>query len=269
MKEIDIYDRLPREEFSSTFLRLREQGRLDERLSPSPVEVADALAHTISTTKIPTVHIVHALSMFSGKTSSIIGAASILQKEGTPVFAFQPGAAHRYDGQEVQIISNGSEESQKLKFPAKVIDNNDLFSVIELAREFLNSNGQKQTIVIDDAQLFISQNGKPEEAIQAISELQKLGFDVIVSGITRTFEGKPFTFMQDLVDYASDTFTWNAVEMSSLCACCDKKAKGTRRYVSLNGDDPRIAKLGERFDVAGGSKLYIPVCMDEHLSFSE
>jgi thymidine kinase len=249
-------------EFPQYFKMLKDKGRLDELVTPQPELVADEILNEIVRSERGTVHILWADSMFSGKTTTAILASRGLNQEGIDTFCFQPEAAIRFgEEQKHRILTN--HRKQELSLPAITTGNHleDICTYIETAD--MPSN---PLIIIDDLMLYVDHGKKIDEVANRLEEMQRAGFHVIGTGLTKTFQAEPFTFYQDLVDICED-MGWFGKEMSTVCVECGNKAKATRRYiVDEKTNTRRIANYNDPYVLAGSHNAYEPVCVDFHPS---
>lgn len=238
----------------------RELGLLGELLQPRPEDAVNEVMRKMTENRDRVVILIHAKSMFSGKTTVACLLAGELGK--SKVLAFQPKAAIRYPGQERAIISR---DGYKLR--AKTIEDNNLQSIIRIIKNKKISPKKFPYIFIDEVMLFIAHDKKPGEAVEIIEKLRKMGFHVIINGIDFTFQAKYFTFMKELLKKVKKSRHWHEIEMSTRCRYCDRRAAGTRRNKILPDGRVVIASYKDTTFVAGDS-TYEPVCQEVHRSHS-
>lgn len=239
---------------------------LGNLIRPRPDEVAKKAFEIISSINEGQVIIVHSKSMFSGKTTAVCKFAEMVGLEN--VLTFQPRKSLRLDqkgfeDQETTIISRNH-----LKIPAHTTDGNDLKEI----KEFIIANkikpAQAPYILIDEIMFFIDQGDKPQEAIQVLEDLRKMGFQVIVDGIDFTFNNRPFTFMLDLLTETKTNKNWHQLETSTKCHYCGELAQGTElSLVDENGKKYRAPSI-YNWDYPGDTE-YTPVCVTTHPSCSD
>ncbi len=240
----------------------RELGLLGELLKPKPEKVVnDAVRMLLAERGQPKVIIIHAKSMFTGKTTSLCFLADKVGRN--KVIAFQPLAAIRDKRQNEAILSR---DGPAIK--SNLVRNNDLWSIVDHIKKNKISPKKKPYIFIDEIELFIENALDPKKddqkkAVAALKELQKMGFHVVVDGIDYTFQEEPFTFMHDLLAQV-DNSSWFAIETSTRCRYCHETAQGTRRWVR-RGAQWKIADYHDQTYVAG-SEIYEPVCCKNHQS---
>ncbi|MDH7476264.1 MAG: deoxynucleoside kinase [Microgenomates group bacterium] len=236
----------------------RELNLLGELLEPQPQEAVKEILRKMAESRGRTVILIHSKSMFSGKTTVSCLLASELGKRKT--LAFQPRAAVRYQSQEKAIVSR---DGYRLK--AKIIEDNDLETIIKYIRKKRLSPKQFPYIFIDEVMLFIAQASQPKKAIAVLDSLRKKGFHIIANGIDFTFRGEYFTFMKHLLKEVKKNKFWHEIETSTRCRYCDRRAKGTRR--NKIGKDGKII-IADYHDTVflPGDSTYEPVCQEEHFS---
>ncbi len=247
--------------FPQYFEMLKQQGRLDELVSPNPEHVADEILNNIVRSNCGTIHILHADAMFSGKTTAAIFASRGLYNEGIDTHCFQPNAAIRFgEEQRQRILTN--HRRKELSLPATTTGNHlrEVYDHIITGKIPACS-----LIIIDDLMLYVDHGVKVDEVVVLLDEMKRLGLHIIGTGLTRTFQDEPFTFFPQLVDIAGD-MGWKNKEMSTVCVHCGKKAKATRRYVPEENGGRRIAKYTDPFKQEGSHDIYEPVCVDLHPS---
>ncbi|MFC1600483.1 deoxynucleoside kinase [Patescibacteria group bacterium] len=251
---VELYER-PELKYSTVYAIRGELGILSEYLTKDPAEAAKEIAAIFAPSRPPQVVVVHSESMFTGKTSTLNKFVEIVGEEN--VVAFQPQAALRYGDEHEENMM----DRDRHKTPAKTIESNrleDILAILDRKGKRITAD-KKPFILIDEVMLFI-ENDK-DEAIAVIEELGRRGFQVIVNGIDWTFQKKPFTFMQDLLERAVDDENWHEIKMGTRCRYCDSPAHGSRRY-TRSGE---IADYKDTVFQAGEN--YEPVCCnDGHVS---
>lgn len=238
----------------------RELGLLSELLHPKPEDGVTEAMRKMAENRDRVVIVIHAKSMFSGKTT----VACLLAKElgKSKVFAFQPKAALRFTGQERAIISRDGH-----KIRAKTVEDNNLLTIIKIIKDKKISPKKFPYIFIDEVMLFVAHDRKRSEAVDIIEKIRKMGFHVIINGIDFTFQAKYFTFMKEVLRKVKKSRHWYEIEMSTRCRYCDRRATGTRRNKILPDGRVVIASYNDTTFAAGDS-TYEPVCQDVHRSHS-
>ena len=230
-------------------------GLLGELLKPKPDKVVTEIRNMLSEATEGQIIVVHAKSMFTGKTTVLCQLAEKVGSE--KVTAFQPRNAVRWQEQETAIVSRDGSQVQ-----AKIIENNSLRSILEFVKRKRISPQKTPYLLIDEIMLFTKEDKNHEDAVRAIEELRTMGFHVIVDGINYTFQEEPFTFMHRLLsETRRKDGNWHAIEMSTRCRYCDKDAVGTRRI-----KEGQIASYSDTVYLAGDKEQYEPVCCEEHES---
>lgn len=252
------------------FKHLLETDNLDELLIPSPQKAAEDIFRIIKTTKEGTVNLIYSLSMFSGKTRAAIKLAKILDTYRIPILAVQP-----LNGSEVKTRFGEKQESEIMthqlqnpeSYPSQKISTNFL-SAYDEAKKLKEKKGTKKVLIIDEGMFFIDHIINPEKGEKIIEEIRKLRIHVVVTGISRTYKATPFIVMDHLVTASTRNNFWNAIQMTTQCAFCSERAKGTARYVRDN-DVIRLATFDDPDVVEGSNDKYIQVCVDKHPSFAK
>ena len=228
---------------------------LGELLKPKPEIVVNKIRNILSEATEGQVIIIHAKSMFTGKTTVLCQLAEKVGSE--KIVAFQPRAAVRWSGQKTAIVSRDGSQVK-----AKIIENNSLRSIIEFVKQKRIFPKETPYLLIDEIMLFTKKYKDHEEAVKVLEELRTLGFHVIVDGIDYTFQEKPFTFMHRLLrETRRKDGSWHAIEMSTRCRYCDKDAVGTRRI-----KESQIANYSDTVYLTGDKDQYEPVCCQVHKS---
>jgi len=229
-------------------------GLLGEFLKPKPEVIVEKIRSLLAETRGGQVIVVHAKSMFTGKTTVLCQLADKVGVE--KIKAFQPKNALRQSGQEEAVISR---DGSQIK--ATLIEDSDLWTMVEKIKAE-NINSQKTPyIFIDEIQLFTNTEKEGRTAVAALEELRNLGFHVIIDGIDYSFQGEPFTFMFKLLKEVNQKDSWHAFEMSTRCRYCKKPAEGTRRI-----KQGQIADYHDKVFLAGDLEMYEPVCCEAHVS---
>ena len=155
--------------------------------------------------------------MFSGKTEELIRRLkrSIIAKK--KILVFKPKIDDRYSDEYVVTHNKNSIKSIS-------IDSNSENKILDLSKGV-------NTIGIDEIQFF------SENIISVCIELSKKGKRVIVSGLDKDFEGKPFGIMPNLLCEAEYVTKLNAI-----CNKCGDYAYFTKRI----SDDKDQVVLGEK-----------------------
>jgi len=232
-------------------------GLLGELIEPSPEATAEQAVRFLAESDERQIIIIHSKSMFTGKTTTECLISEKLGKK--KVIAFQPQTAIRYQNQnDIGVMSRDGKT-----IPAITIKNNSLWTINSLIKEQKIDSKKFPYIFIDEVMLFIAHTQKPKEAVIAIETLRKMGFHVIVDGVDYTFQEEPFTFMHNLLAQAKKDTNWHAIEMSTRCRYCNKRAKGTRRWKINSTGKKKIAEYTDTAFLAGDSE-YEPVCCDNH-----
>jgi len=269
---LEIFDRETNKVNYSYIYDIREAlGLLGHLLHPSPQETATEMMRILSKPGLSKAIILHSKSMFSGKTTAECLLADMVGYD--KVLAFQPKAALRnsetgFEDQEKHLISRSG-----LKIKAVTIEDNSLKSIISFIRDNNNDSKKQPYIFIDDVMLFLAQKDNPQEAIDALEELRKMGFHVIADGIDYTFQEEPFTFMHNLLGKVKKEQkeaegekrnpNWYQIETHTRCRWCNKHARGTRLYRINEHGQQQIMPYGYDFRQPG-SLLYEPACCEEH-----
>ena len=233
-------------------------GLLGHLLDPKPEEVANEIMRILVASLERQVIVIHAKSMFTGKTTAL---CNLVNKVGEDrALVFQPEKGLRFEGQEAKIISN-----DKIEQKAITIWDNNLQSILNFINENEIDPKKHPYIFIDEVQLFIAHKGKSVDAVNIIKELWQMGFNVIVDGIDYSFQNLPFTFMFGLLEeVAKYPKNWHEIQMKTRCWYCDQEAEGTRRYKNKDG----TREIADFHDVVfqPGSEEYQPVCCKAHSS---
>lgn len=230
-------------------------GILGELIHPSADEVVEGIVVRLVSSDERLVINVNSPTMFTQKTAVL---CKLPERIGgrDKVTVFQPKAALRFVGQEKQLINRDG-----LTLEAITIPDNDLQSTIDYVSNNQIDPNKKPFIFIDEIMLF--HKTPVESAVGLLEKLRMLGFHVIVDGIDYTFQGKPFTFMHELLKQTKTNPNWIQFMMHTRCRYCDSPARVTRRWKvdPKTGKRIRIARFGETSFKAGDSE-YEPVCGD-------
>lgn len=167
-------------------------------------------------------------SMFSGKTEELIRRLRRAQIARQAVGIFKPKIDERFSKD--YIVSHSD---------LRIASN-----IVESAEEIMEKSEQDEVIGIDEAQFF-------EESLAHIcANLANKNKRVIVAGLDKDFQGKPFGPMPRLLaeaEYITKTL--------AICVVCGNPASYSQR---LNGDKGQIL-IGEKDNYeARCRKCYIP-----------
>ncbi len=248
------------------FRFLYETGRLEELLDPNPRDVAEEILRRILESSKPTVTNIFSLSMFSGKTTAAVDFADLADKSSLQVIAVQPKSSLRHgELQKTKITTHKQEKYRTL--PAILTDPN-LRSVVEVAKRIdREKQSSRPVLIIDEAMLYKKNEANTQKAEEYVESIRQIGIDVVTTGITRNFKTKPFVVMDHLVRASSTRENWDNVQMTTQCAFCTERAKGTARYIFKDGQI-RLATEKDPDHLAGGDDKYAQVCVDIHRSFA-
>ncbi|MFH1827060.1 MAG: hypothetical protein ABH812_01340 [bacterium] len=248
------------------FRSLYEAGRLEELLDPNPQDVAQEVFRIIFESSNPTVINLFSLSMFSGKTTAAIDFAYLAKQNGLQVIAVQPKSGLRHGKlQEKQITTH---KQQKYKTLSATLTNPNLLSVVNIAEEMDRKKIESRPIlIIDEAMLYLDNTDNPQEAEECVERIRLMGIDVVTTGIIRNFKAEPFVVMNHLVEASSRRENWDNIQMTTQCAFCTERAKGTARYIFENGEI-KLAPYKDPEHKPGGDDSYAQVCIDVHKSCS-
>ena len=171
--------------------------------------------------------------MWGGKTSRLLSSLDRLKYQKREIIAFKPTIDDRYASKE--IISHSG-----WKMDAVPITNSrDLFGYLA------DSSVVYDTIAVDEAFMISG-------IADALIFLYKSGFDVIVSTLDISANGKPFPEVEKMLSWATHIETCPAV-----CSMCNRDAFFTHKK-NLSDDEIEV----------GGSELYEPRCMIHHAIIS-
>lgn len=237
-----------------------ELGILGEYLKPSPKEAALEVMNFLAPPNMGNVVVLDSKSMFSGKTSVLLEVAKTLGSNKIAVF--QPKNAIRFGNEQMDKIMTNDKKSLE----AKTIESNDLGDIVKMAETKIIDSKKTPYIFIDEVMLF-TENYK--NAVNDLESLRKFGFHVIVTGVDYTFNGQPFTNMFDLLNKTIvDSENWHHIQLSTRCRYCEKEATVTRRLITDENGNKRLAREDDPIVIAGSINLYEPVCgCGKHISF--
>ena len=183
------------------------------------------------------------------------------------VLTFQPRKSLRtdkkgFEDQETTVISRNG-----LKIPAHTTIGNNLGEIKTYIKKEKIDATKKPYLIIDEIMFFVDHAKNPQEAIDVLEDLRKMGFKVIFDGIDYTFQARPFTFMLKLLKEAKKNKNWHEIEMSTRCRYCEKRARVTRLWLVDEDGTRRIAPRNYNYDHPGDTE-YDPVCGHKHKSYS-
>ena len=153
-------------------------------------------------------------SMFSGKTEELIRRLKRAAIAKNKIIVFKPKIDNRYSDD--LVVSHN-------KNSIKSIVINNIKDIIKLSRNI-------DIIGIDEIQFF------EKDIINICIKLANQGKRIIVSGLDKDFEGKPFGVVPDLLCEAE-----NITKLSAICNQCGEYAYFTKR---ISNDKNQIV-LGE------------------------
>ncbi len=257
---LDLYAK-PHLRYDAIYQIRRKLGLLGDLLKQQPEEIADRAMKILAPSGEAQIIIIHAESMFTGKTTAL---CKLADKVGArKILAFQPKESVRDPKQRKMILSR---DGPTLK--SHLIQSNDLRSILSYIRRQNITPKQKPYIFIDEIELFTENRESEKEpdrsAIKVLEQLRAMGFHVVVDGIDYTFQEEPFTFMHDILAYAKQSKNWHSIKTATRCRYCNEEAQGSRRWVYRNGAW-KIAPYSDQTFLAG-SDVYEPVCCKNHAS---
>ena len=114
----------------------------------------------------------------------------------------------------------------------------------------------------------IAQDGRDQEAVDALNTLREMGFSVIINGLAYSFREEPFTFMHTIIRQSMyDKEHWLQMQLTTKCVFCDRPAKGSMRLTDPGHNQRyQVAGFDDYAFLAGDS--YVPSCCVAHESCS-
>lgn len=167
--------------------------------------------------------------MFAQKTTKLLSHIERIKYQKESFVVFKPQVDVRYSTTE--IVSHGG-----WKFPAILVE-----SGVDILGHLAKMEAEPHYVVVDEAFMI---DGVAESLIW----LYRYGFNVIVSTLDLTYNGKPFKEIQEMLPWATIVEKCTAV-----CTVCGNDARYTYRKTD---DEEQI--------VVGGSEMYEPRCHAHH-----
>jgi thymidine kinase len=160
--------------------------------------------------------------MFSGKTEELIRRLKRARIANLPIAIFKPEIDKRYH--ELRIVSHDANY-----FPSMPLKDSDTI---------LQHYGNAAVVAIDEAQFF------DDRLPSVANELALNGVRVIVAGLEKDYQGKPFGVMPEMLAIADYVTKLNAI-----CVVCGRPAT----YSFRKSSDTSTILLGEK-------DIYEPRC---------
>ena len=164
-------------------------------------------------------------SMFAEKSTELLRRGRRLERAGKKVIYFKPDFDTRYSENEI-VTHAGS------RVEAVVIPTDEPIIITNL------HHGLYDVFLIDEVQFFSS------DIWDVIEELLNNGKTVIVAGLDRDFQSKPFYITAHLMAMAEEV-----VKLRAVCSDCGDDAWGTHRLAG-----------GTERHVLGAEGMYTPLC---------
>jgi len=162
--------------------------------------------------------------MFSGKTEELLRRLRRARYANQALVIFKPEIDTRYHP--LQIVSHDANF-----FPSLAVKN---------SREIAKHAKIAEVVAIDEVQFF------EDDIINVIDNLANAGKRVIVAGLDKDYQGKPFGVMPNLLAIAE-----SITKLSAICVVC-----GSNAFFSFRKSaDESIVYLGEK-------DLYEPRCRE-------
>ena len=143
--------------------------------------------------------------MFSGKTKALINRAKKELIDNQDILVFKPSVDNRYS--EVNVVSHDRKKIECI--------------VIKSSYEILNYIDSANVFLIDEAQFF------DIEIVSICKKLVKTGKKVILAGLDKDYEAKPFGQMENLMSISN-----NITKLTSKCSLCGNDAEYSFRLTN-------------------------------------
>jgi len=140
--------------------------------------------------------------MFSGKTEALIQRAKEEQFKNQNIQVFKPSIDNRYSNK--NVVSHNKNKIECI--------------VINSAIEILSFRDNINIFLIDEAQFF------DKEITNVCQKLASKGKKIIIAGLDRDYEAKPFGQMLSLISISN-----NVTKLKSICSVCKKSAEYSYR----------------------------------------
>lgn len=171
--------------------------------------------------------------MFSGKSTEIIRQIRLLRCISKKLLIIKPIIDIRYDNN--KIVSHNYEGESCISIKT--------LKEIEESKEIILQT--YDTIIIDEAQFF----SDLKECV--IKWVDKIGLNVILSGLDGDFSRNPIGNILELIPYSDECIKYN-----SLCNLCKDGTNAPFTFRKVKSNDSILI---------GGSESYIPLCRKHYI----
>lgn len=178
--------------------------------------------------KNPIFHI-YVGPMFAQKTTKLLSHLERIKYQKESYVVFKPKFDSRYS--ESEIVSHSG-----WKFPATLVEKGS-----DILGHLAECDSDPHYVIVDEAFMI------PGVA-ESLTWLYRYGFNVIVSTLDLTYNGKPFKEIEQMLPWATVVEKCTAV-----CTVCGNDARYTYRKTD---DEEQI--------IVGGSEMYEPRCHMHH-----
>ena len=124
----------------------------------------------------------------------------------------------------------------------------------------MKTTDRKPVIVIDELMLFKKHENKSDEVIEILDYIKSLGFDIIVTGLTKDYRGLPFSPMKEIVDLLpeKEKDNWHGHMAKTRCYYCGDWANLTQRIiVDLDTGNLTLAPYSGKTHVVGDMEVRV------------
>lgn len=190
--------------------------------------------------------------MFSGKTTTLNG----MYGDGVGIAVYKSEIDDRFEedkiGEKGKLVDGFLFTHGQVKIPAKVYPESNP----SLTLRDLSLRSDIVRVLIDEV------NFAPHALIEVIDKILSGGIDVVIAGIDKTHDLKPFGIMPELINKARELKSVGRGEAVQLTAVCDGCGEDTATL--------SYAKFDKQSDIAvGGAELYGPACNLHHSELGE
>lgn len=181
--------------------------------------------------------------MFSGKTQEIIHRSQRAEISGKNVIGFKPEIDDRYNKDKISSHTG-------VKIDAITVNSEDNIEdqITGYISQYEKENSGVDVVLIDEVNLF------EDDIINAINNLAKDSYRVILSGLDQNFRGEPFDPVPDLMAIAD-----HIEKRKAVCEECGEPATKTQKLI-----DGKPASYNDPTIDVGGEEKYEPRCRECH-----
>jgi deoxyadenosine/deoxycytidine kinase/thymidine kinase len=241
----------------NTVHKTREElGILGELITPSPEEACHQILDFFHFHQGRFENL-DSPSMFAGKTTTI---KMLFREVNGHMLIFRPAISMRWK-EETEDTSRTRDGDT---LPVVTLKTNGIEEMVSYISKEGITPRDVPILAVDEAMLLVANANQPEVVIRNIKWLRDLGFNVLFAGLSTSFKGEHFNFM-DVIRYWTEIDPEaRSLEMTTRCKYCSERAAVSR--LTSQGNLVSYYIDGTTFP---GDAEYEPVCGTNHPSCAD